>query len=168
MQVRAAREADLAAITAIYNEQVRCGTATFDTEPRGPEAARAWLAGHDPVRHPVLVAEEGGRVAGWASLTAWSPRGAYARTVEASVFVDGACRRRGAGRELVAALEAAARRAGHRVVLGRIEASNQASLSLFAAAGYRVVGVMHQVGEKFGRLLDVVVVELVIKGEERA
>jgi phosphinothricin acetyltransferase len=168
MTVRAATPADLAGITAIYNEQVLHGTATFDTEPRDEAAAEAWLAAHDPRRHPVLVAERGGRVAGWASLTAWSPRGAYSRTVEASVFVAEHCRGQGLGRELTAALEEAARRAGHRVVLGRIEASNAASLALFARAGYRTVGVMRQVGWKFGRWLDVVLVELVLDGEEES
>ncbi|MDP2361759.1 MAG: N-acetyltransferase family protein [bacterium] len=151
MQVRAARETDLAIITAIYNEEVSRGTATFDTEPRDGTAALAWFAGHSPGRHPVLVADVDGRVAGWASLSAWSPRGAYSGTVEASVFVDGRRRRRGAGRVLVAALEEAARRAGHHVILGRIEAANAPSLALFARAGYRQVGVMREVGRKFGR-----------------
>lgn len=166
MSVRTAIAADLEAITAIYNEQVLHGTATFDTESRGAAAARAWLAEHDESRHPVLVAEREEQVAGWASLSAWSPRGAYARTVEASIFVEQGSRGQGVGRELAAALEQAARRAGHLCVLGRIEATNAASLALFAAAGYRTVGTMHQVGEKFGRLLDVVVVELILTREE--
>jgi len=165
MRVRASTAADLPAITAIYNEQVEHGTATFDTEPRDAAAAEAWWAGHDPLRHPVLVAERDGEVAGWAGLSAWSPRGAYSRTVEASVFVAADHRRRGAGRALVNALEKAARRAGHHVVLGRIEAGNAASLALFAGAGYRTVGVMRQVGLKFGRFLDVVLVEIVL-GED--
>jgi phosphinothricin acetyltransferase len=67
---------------------------------------------------------------------------------------------------LTAALEDAARKAGHRVILGRIEAGNTASLELFARAGYRTVGVMHQVGEKFGRQLDVVLVERVLTEQE--
>ncbi|MFA7331313.1 MAG: N-acetyltransferase family protein [Candidatus Delongbacteria bacterium] len=166
MQVRSARPEDLAAITAIYNEQVLHGTATFDTEPRDAAAAREWLAAHGGTLHPVLVAEENGELAAWASLTAWSPRGAYARTVEASVFVAAEQRRRGLGRLLTVALEDAARRAGHRVILGRIEAGNAASLELFARAGYRTVGVMHQVGVKFGRHLDVVLVERILTEEE--
>lgn len=165
--IRLATAADLPAVAAIYDHEVLHGTATFDTVPRSGEQWRDWLAGHDPDRHPVLVAadpEQG--VLGWASLTAWSPRGAYSATVEASVFVPPAQQGRGIGTRLTAALVEAAARCGHRVILGRIEASNGTSLRLFERAGFRTVGTLHAVGCKFGRELDVVMVEKLIPQAE--
>ncbi len=61
----------------------------------------AWLTGRDRARHPVLVADDDGVVAGWAALSPWSTRGAYARTAEASVYVDEGHRREGIGRLLL-------------------------------------------------------------------
>jgi phosphinothricin acetyltransferase len=110
----------------------------------------------------LLVAEVGGEIAGWGSLTAWSPRGAYARTAEGSVFVDARFRRAGIGEALLVEIVEAARRAGHRVILGRIEAGNESSRRMLGRCGFRSVGVMHAVGEKFGRVLDVEVFELVL------
>ncbi len=97
---RAAVSADVDRITEIYNQAVLFTTATFDTRPRTVEEQSRWLALHGGA-HPVLVAEEGGRVAGWASLSPYSDREAYARTVEISVYVDEDFRRRGAGSELL-------------------------------------------------------------------
>jgi phosphinothricin acetyltransferase len=160
--VRRAALADLDAVSAIYDAEVLGTVATFDTEPRTPREARAWFDSHAGDAHPLFVAEVDGAVAGWASLTPWSPRGAYARTVEGSVFVDARFRGGRVGAALLAQLAEAAGRAGHRVVLGRIEARNEASRRMLARAGFRSVGVMHAVGEKFGRVLDVEIFELVI------
>ncbi len=158
--VRPALAADLPGIAAIYDREVREGTATFDTVPRsGPEWAD-WLTAHPADRFPVIVAAAAdGEVAGWASLSPWSTRLGYAGTVEASVFVAPDRQGQGLGRRLCDAMLGTARHCGHRVVLGRIEASNGASLRLFETCGFRTVGTMHGVGLKFGRELDVVLVE---------
>lgn len=163
MFIRAATAEDLDAIAAIYNDEVLCGTSTFDTEPRDHAAQHRWFASHDRARHPVLVAlDPAAVVLGWASLSPWSDRGAYARTVEASVFVHAKHRRKGVGRFLLQGLLEEARRAGHRVVLGRIEAGNEASRHLLEVLGFSSVGVMHAVGEKFDRALDVEIFEYVV------
>jgi len=160
--VRPAVAGDSADVKAIYDHEVRSSIATMDIEPRSEGAHREWFESHRAARYPLLVAEIGGRVAGWGILSPWSPRGGYARTVEASVFVRADTRRRGAGRALLSGLIEAARREGHRVMLGRVEASNEASLELARSLGFRSVGVMHRVGEKLGRVLDVELLELVL------
>jgi phosphinothricin acetyltransferase len=162
MQIRRATLADLDAVSAIYNDEVLHGVATFDTEPRQGVAARVWFESHANDVHPLVVAEDAGEILGWACLSSWSPRGAYARTVEGSVFVDRGRRRHGLGAQLLADLVARARAARHRVILGRIESSNEASRRLLGAAGFVSVGVMHAVGEKFGKVLDVEVFEIVL------
>ncbi len=73
ISVRAATAADVPAITEIYNEAILTTVATFDTEPKSVESQEAWFKAHDE-RHPILVAEIGGKVIGWASLSAWSDR----------------------------------------------------------------------------------------------
>ena len=81
--IRPAAAADLAAITAIYNDAILQTTATFDTEIQTIADRRRWLAAHGAI-HPVLVAELDGVVTAWASLSAYSEREAYAGTAEIS------------------------------------------------------------------------------------
>ena len=87
MEIRRARRADLEAVTEIYNLEVVSATSTFDTEPREGRAAEVWFNEHSSDSFPLIVAEDGGAVVGWASLSPWSNRGAYAGTVEGSLFV---------------------------------------------------------------------------------
>lgn len=159
--VRSATEADLPAITAVYNDAIRTTTATFDTEEKSVDDRRRWLLQRD-ARHPVLVAECEGRLAGFAALSPWSDRCAYAATAENSVYVDEAWRSRGIGRALLAELLAAARKAGLHTVIARIAAGNPASEALHRAAGFAHIGTMREVGLKFGRRLDVHLYQLVL------
>jgi len=160
MRLRRAKLADLDAISAIYNHEVRVGTSTFDTETRDGERARVWFESHASDAYPVIVAEEDGDVIGWASLSAWSDRGAYARTVEGSVFVREGDRGRGVGRALHDGLVERARSAGHGVFIARVEHGNEASRKLLLSRGFYSVGIMRRVGRKFERLLDVEIFEL--------
>ncbi len=153
---------DLPQIAAIYDHEVRTSTCTFDTHLRNARQQAAWFDVHRSPSYPLLVAKEGERVLAWATLSPWSDRGAYARTVEGSLFVQAAHRRGGVGRGLLTALVDRAREAGHGVLLGRVEASNEASRRMLVGAGFVSVGVMHRVGEKFGRLLDVEILELML------
>lgn len=157
-EVRRAVVADLPAITDIYNQAVARTVATFDTEPRTEEAARAWWAHHDD-RHPVLVAERGGQVVGWGSLSAWSERKAYDGTGEVSEYVDESSRGQRAGSRLLGSLIETAEREGFHVLLARIAGGNEVSLRLHRSHGFAPVGVMHEVGWKFGRWVDVHVME---------
>ncbi len=159
--VRPASHDDLPRILEIYNHEVLVSTATYDTVPRTDADHRKWYAFHGP-NHPVLVAETAGVVCGWASLSAYSDRAAYARTVEVSVYVAEEHRRKGVGRTLLRALVQAGREHGHHNLLARISADNEASVRLHAETGFSVVGTLHEVGTKFGRVLDVCIMELLI------
>src|SRR5439155_499035 len=128
--IRSARADDLPAVIDIYNYEVEHGVATFDTVPWTLEERAPWFAVHASPQHPLIVAEEDGRVLGWGSLSAWSDRCAYARAAEVSVYVHQDHRGRGIGRSLLAELIARGRAAGPGVLLARIESSGGASLAL--------------------------------------
>ena len=156
--VRPARADDARRIAAIYNQSVASSTATFDTEPRSVPSQLRLIREHEG-RVPMLVAEKGGEVVAWASLSAWSPRRAYARTAETSIYVDEKAQGQGTGRLLLERLLDQARTLGLRTLLARISAESVPSLRLHRSEGFRRVGVMHDVGFKFGRWLDVHLLE---------
>jgi phosphinothricin acetyltransferase len=110
----------------------------------------------------VLVAERGTVVAGWASLSPWSDRAAYARAVEVSVYVAEEHRRNGVGRLLLQCLIDAGRAHRYRALLARISADNESSIRLHAGLGFTVVGTLKEVGMKFGRTLDVCIMEMLV------
>jgi len=155
MIIRAATEADLPGIFAIYDREVLHGTATFDTEPKSPARRLEWLRDDAGGRYPILVAEDGGAIAGWARLYAWSHRCAYARAAENAVYVHADQRGKGVGRALLAELIRLAPQRGVQVLLARIVEGNPASLALHQALGFQTIGLMRRVGEKFGKVLDV-------------
>jgi L-amino acid N-acyltransferase len=158
-EIRDAARTDLDAIFTIYNHEVLEGVSTFDTEPKDPRADADWLAGRRP-RYPVLVAERDGRVLGWGSLSQWSSKGGYDRTAEVSVYVDRSHRGEGLGRLLLEALIERAPSAGIAVLLARIAGENPASIALHQSMGFGQIGVQRRSGEKFGRLLDVALMDL--------
>lgn len=152
--IRQAQLADASAIADIYNEAILTGTATFDTEPKSVDERIQWLQTHDE-RHPVLVAEKDGKVVGWASLSSWSDRCAYTDTAETSFYVHSAHRGRGIGRGLKEAIIEEARRLKYHTLIARVAEESRASLHLNEQAGFAHVGTLKEVGRKFGRLLDV-------------
>lgn len=156
--LREARMGDLDAITAIYNDAVLNTTATFDTEPEGVEDRRAWFTRHGN-RYPVIVAVLANEVVGWASLSRWSERRAYDGAAENSLYVRSDQRGKGIGTALLRALLEEGRRGGLHTVVARIADGNPASVRLHEAAGFQRIGVMREVGRKFGRLLDVTLMQ---------
>lgn len=159
--IRPAEPNDAAAIAEIYNEAILTTTATFDTEPKSVEDRARWLQTHDE-RHPVLVALVDGRVAGWASLTSWSERRAYDDTAETSFYVHSTQRGHGIGRQLKEAIIAEARRLGYHTLIARIAEGSHASVHLNESAGFVHVGTLKEVGCKFGRRLDVHIMQLML------
>jgi phosphinothricin acetyltransferase len=157
-RIRPAESKDAEKIAEIYNDAVLHSTATFDTEPKDAAERREWLAAHGS-RHPVLVAEDESGILGWASLSAWSQRCAYEETVEFSVYLAPDARGKGLGFELSAAVLEAGRLAGAHTVLSRVVGESEASLKLHERLGFERVGVMKEVGFKFGRRLDVVLLQ---------
>jgi len=162
MQVRLAAAGDAEAIREIYNTEVTGSTVTFDLVPRTIEEQRAWLADHAGA-HPAIVAVAGdGAVLGFASLSAYKERPAYATTVENSVFVHRDHRGEGVGKALLTELVRLARDHGFHTVIARIVGDNEASIRVHQAVGFQLVGVEREVGRKFGRWLDVVELQLLL------
>ena len=160
--VRSARLDDAEAIRQIYNAEVTTSTVTFDLVPRSLAEQREWLTARSGA-HAVLVAEdEVDGVVGFASLSSWGKRPAYATSVEDSVYVRRDHRGRGIGRALLAELLDVATAHGFHAVFARIVGDHEASTKLHLAAGFEIVGTEREVGRKFGRWLDVVVMELLL------
>ena len=152
--IRLAELYDLDAITKIYNEAILTTDATFDTEPKADAEQRLWFANHGPT-NPILVAELDGVVIAWASLSEWSPRRAYAETAEISLYVKQEFRTRGIGRKLLEAIIKEGEKAGIHTVIARITEDNAVSIHLHEDAGFEHIGVMREVGHKFGKLLNI-------------
>ena len=154
LTIRQAALPDLGAITDIYNEAIRNTAATFDTEPKTPEEQKSWFASHGP-KYPMLVAEQGNLIVGWASLSMWSDRCAYSDTAEISFYVKEGHQGKGIGRQLLEAIIRAGQNGGLHTVIARITEGNEASIHLCESAGFEHIGIMKEVGRKFGKLLDV-------------
>jgi phosphinothricin acetyltransferase len=155
MLVRLAQAADVEAIRAIYNVEVLESTVTFDLVPRSHDDQRDWLLAHDGA-HPAVVAESGGEVVGFGSLSPYKDRPAYSTSVEDSVYVQRDWRRKGVGRLILDELLKLGTTHGFHAVIARIVGDHQASITLHERCGFTLVGVEKEVGRKFGRWLDVV------------
>lgn len=163
--VRPAQLGDAEAIREIYNLEVLESTVTFDLEPRTAEDQRAWLTERSGA-HVVLVAtadDQPGEIMGFASLSPYRTRAGYRSTVETSVYVHRDHRGRGVGRTLMAELCATAGAHGFHAVMAHIVAGHDASVALHEAFGFAHVGLEREVGRKFGRWLDVVVMQLLLE-----
>lgn len=159
ISVRDAGAADIAAITAITNDAILTSTANWNLTPVTVEARALWFDERCRAGFPVLVAERSGRVIGFASFGPFRHFEGYLHTVEHGLYVDPAAHRQGAGSALMAALIARAEAAGMHVMVGAVEARNEASLALHARFGFVRVGFMPEVGRKFGRWLDLVLLQ---------
>jgi phosphinothricin acetyltransferase len=160
LTIRPATLKDVKAITSIYNEAILTTDATFDLEPKTPAEQEAWFADHGP-KNPIIVAEAGGEVIGWASLSKWSARCAYEDTAEISVYVKQQHRGRDVGKRLIREVLAAGQKVGLHTVISRITGGNEVSIHLHEQAGFEHIGVMREAGRKFGRLLDVCMMQLI-------
>lgn len=158
VNIRLAQVEDAEATREIYNHEVMTSTATFDLVPRSLVEQQTWLGARSGA-HAVVVAEEDGMVVGFGSLSLWRDRPAYATSVENSVYVHREHRGRGIGRMLLAELIEIARAHGFHAMFARIVGSREASIALHRTLGFELVGTEREVGRKFGRWLDVVVME---------
>ena len=163
VRIRAANPADIPDITRIYNEGIRDRLATLETEERTPEERLAWLEARGE-RHPVLVAERDGAVAGWGSLNVFNPRPAYAHVADFSIYVGREARGAGVGKALLTALIDRARELGyHKLVLAAFP-HNEAGMRLYKRFGFREVGVYQEQGFLDGRWVDVIIMERLLDG----
>ena len=160
MPIRPAQPRDLAAVTAIYDHAVRHGTASFELEPpdEGEMARR-----YDGLRaggYPYLVAETDGEIVGYAYAGPYRARPAYRWSVEDSIYIAPQRQGRGIGRALLERLIAEAEAGGFRQMIAVIgDSGNTASIELHRRAGFRLVGTFENVGFKFGRWLDSVLMQ---------
>lgn len=158
MDLRLARPGDAEALRAIYNAEVSGSTVTFDIEPRSHADQVAWIERHQGV-HPAIVAVDDGEVAGFGSLSPFRDRAAYATTVEDSVYVAGGRRGRGVGRRLLEELVDLATKQGFHTAIARTAGDNEASIALHRSCGFALVGIEREVGRKFGRWIDVAILQ---------
>ncbi|MGX9964684.1 N-acetyltransferase family protein [Roseomonas sp. F4] len=164
LNVAEATEADLPAILALINQAIAETTAVWHLQTETLETRRAWFAARRAAGLPVLVARRGDAVLGFASYGPFRPFAGFDATVEHSVYVDPAAQRQGIGAMLLAALEAHATARGLHVMVGAVEAGNVGSIALHLRAGFVETGRMPEVGRKFGRWLDLVLLQKRLPG----
>jgi len=158
--IRPSRDEDVAEIARIYAHHVLHGTGTFETEPPSPTDMAARRQDVVGKGLPWLVAEVDGSVAGFAYGNWFKPRAAYRYSVEDSIYLDPAHQGRGLGRALMAELLARLEAAGVRKAMAVIgDSANTGSIGLHLALGFEHVGVVQDCGWKFGRWLDIVLMQ---------
>jgi len=148
---------------AIYNDAVLNTTSIWNETAVDATNRVAWLTDRQRVGYPVLVCvDESGAVLGYASFGDWRAFDGYRHTVEHSVYVSKACRGTGIGKALMTALIARARALGKHVMVAGIEAGNEASIRMHLKLGFEQVGLLTEVGTKFGRWLDLAFLQLTL------
>jgi L-amino acid N-acyltransferase YncA len=158
--IRPATLADIPAITRIYTDAVMHGTASFELEPPDQAEMTQRMTALLNGGFPYLAAESGGELLGYAYAGYYRTRPAYRFTVEDSIYIAGEAQRRGVGRALLDALITESEKRGFRQMLAVIgDSANTASIELHRAAGFRMVGTFENVGFKFGRWLDSVMMQ---------
>lgn len=158
--VRDARDADLPAIHAIYTHHVQTGLGSFEEVPPPLEEMQRRRAAILSDGLPYLVAEIGGRIAGYAYAGRFRPRSAYRYSVEDSIYVAPDAQRRGVGRAMLKELVARCTRLGYRQMVAVIgDSANYGSIGLHVAEGFAEVARLPAIGFKFGRWVDSVMMQ---------
>ncbi len=159
ISVRWIETRDAEAVRQIYNREVEHSTVTFDMVPRTLDDQVAWIDDHTG-SYPALVAIAApDRIVGFAGLSPYRPRPAYSTTVESSVYVHHDLRGQGVGRTLMQRLVETAADHGYHSMIARIVGDHDTSIALHQAVGFEIIGREHEVGRKFGKWLDVVVMQ---------
>ena len=153
---------DIPSIAEIYNEAVLNTTATFDTEEKAIENRTRWLMERNE-NFPVIVALLNNKIAGYAALNPWSDKKAYDITAEISLYVTPEFRGQGIGKHLVEFITGMAMETKLHSIIARITQENEQSVHLHAINGFQVIGIMKTAGMKFGKLLDVTLMQKMLK-----
>lgn len=158
--IRDAAQCDIAAVTDIYAEHVRHGTATFETDPPDHAEMLRRFADLTAQRFPYFVAEHGGNVVGYAYAGPFRTRPAYRFTVEDSIYLDAGAQRQGIGRALLERLIRASTQRGARQMIAVIgDSANTGSIALHRRCGFNDAGLLVASGFKFGRWIDTVLMQ---------
>jgi phosphinothricin acetyltransferase len=159
MLVRDAVEADLAAINEIYNQVLLTSTAIYSEQPVSAEERLRWWQERRAQGYPVLVAEEQEAILGFATFGDFRSWPGYRFTVEGTIHIREGCRSQGLGGQLLEPLLERARALGKHTLIAGADSENVASLRFLEKNGFTRVGYLHQVGYKFGRFLDLVLLQ---------
>ena len=162
MEIREALESDLPQLLQIYNEIIRNTTAVWHNAPFSADRMALWFDDRRQMGYPVFVAVDKGAVAGYSSFGPFRAWEGYRFTVECSVYVRDGMRGEGVGVRLLMPLIDAARGLGLHAMIAGIDAENNASLHLFRKLGFQEVAHLPQVGQKFGRWLDLKLLQLML------
>ena len=163
-EIRKAKAADAAAVSAIYNQEIDKRSATFNTEHVSAEEIREKILKGDD-KYPTFVAtlaDSNDIVVGWASISPYSTRTCYSGVGEVSIYVQKEQRKRGIGKALLQSLIDAATQQGYWKLMGRIFVFNQASRALCKELGFREVGMHEKHSKLYGKWIDVIEVERLI------
>jgi L-amino acid N-acyltransferase len=161
MKIRKAKQEDLPVLVSIYNQAIVNTTATFDLTPMSVEDRQSWFDEHTD-RFPLIVAEEGDIVMGYASLSSYGSKEAYNRTVEISVYIDEQHQRKGIGKQLLAHIIELAKTLDYHVIIAGITKGNDTSVKLHEQFGFSKCGEMREVGFKFNSWQDVLFYQLIL------
>ena len=162
VKIRMAVLKDLKGITEIYNDAILNTVATFDIEPKTIQKQKKWFKEHDK-KNPIIIAEINKEIVGFASLSDYSTRCAYSDTAEISVYVKETYQGKGIGKKLIKKIVDAGRKAGLHVLISRISDGNKKSIHLHEIVGFKHVGIYKEIGYKFGKRLDVFLMEKIYK-----
>jgi phosphinothricin acetyltransferase len=159
LTIREATSDDAEAIRLIYNHEVENETSTMDLVPRTLETQREWIAARSGAFCAVVAVDSSGTVLGFGALSEYKDRSGYRSTVENSVYVRRDAARRGIGKQIILHLLETATVSGFHSVIARIEAQSLASRGLHSSCGFELVGIEKQVARKFGKWLDIAVMQ---------
>ncbi len=159
LTIREATSDDAEAIRLIYNHEVENETSTMDLVSRTLETQREWIAARSGAFCAVVAVDSSGTVLGFGALSEYKDRSGYRSTVENSVYVRRDVARRGIGKQILLHLMETATVSGFHSVIARIEAQSLASRGLHSSCGFELVGIEKQVARKFGKWLDIAVMQ---------
>ena len=162
LKIRKALIDDVEGITDVYNEAVLNTNATFDTKEKKLDEQIVWFKRHGP-KNPIIIAERDGLILGWAALSKYDKKYAYSITAEISLYVKQVYQGQGIGKKLMNEIIKQGEVAGIHSIVARITADNNISIKLHKSVGFKIVGVMKEIGYKFDRWLDVCFMQKIYK-----
>lgn len=163
VSLRTAALRDAEAMADIYNFEVENSTATFDLVARSLDEQRAWISARTGAFSAIVAVSSEHGVVGFAALSTYRDRAGYRTTVENSVYVHRSHQRQGVGKLLLGQLVGLARDSGFHTMIARIDSGSTGSLALHRALGFIEVGVEREIGRKFGRWLDSIIMQKMLE-----
>lgn len=161
--IRIAESRDISALLEIYNYEVRNGVATLDINEKTLEQWTEWFNRHNIKNHPLIVMEEDGKIKGYASLSSYREKEAYASTVELSIYIHPDCRGQGVGTALMKEILSIARNDSTiHTVVSVITSGNDVSERLHDKFGFTFCGKIREAGIKHGKFVDISNYQLIV------